>query len=245
MIKSKFKLIGTLFVIAFSCNQYSYADFGLIQDNDGYVNVRSSPNLKSQIMIKLRNNEIVSCDLDEGLSEFCLISSPMLKNIGYLYKDRINFFKEYHSVKLLKYYSNQVTYSNKDITVNVQSKAARVERKLFEKDTDGYYKYFKNKEFFGTDGDIPDERFSQLNQISIAYKSKVIKLNFNQLEQYFFPTKGLGSPKNELADFNIYYLNDDIYILNTFSNGGAATYALIIHIRDGKITDKKAWKVEI
>lgn len=69
-------------------------------------------------MIKLRNNQIVSCDLEERLSGFCLISSPILKNIGYLYKDRINFFKEYHSVGLSKYFSNQATYSNNDIQNN-------------------------------------------------------------------------------------------------------------------------------
>ncbi|TCM67537.1 hypothetical protein EC844_10851 [Acinetobacter calcoaceticus] len=73
----------------------------------------------------------------------------------------------------------------------------------------------------------------------------MIKLDSNQLEPYFFPTEGLGSGKNELADFNIYYLNDDIYVLNTFSQGGAASYAVMMHIRDGKLVEQSAWKIEI
>ncbi|NUG00267.1 SH3 domain-containing protein, partial [Acinetobacter oleivorans] len=55
----------------------------------------------------------------------------------------------------------------------------------------------------------------------------------------------MDGDKNELADFKIYYLNNNIYILNTFNNGGAAAYNIVLNIKNGKVISNKAWKVEI
>ncbi|EPJ5650225.1 SH3 domain-containing protein, partial [Acinetobacter baumannii] len=56
---------------------------------------------------------------------------------------------------------------------------------------------------------------------------------------------GIDSNKNELADFKIYYLNNNIFILNTFNNGGAAAYNIVLNIKNVKLVAHKAWKVEI
>ncbi|HFF4192532.1 TPA: SH3 domain-containing protein, partial [Acinetobacter baumannii] len=56
---------------------------------------------------------------------------------------------------------------------------------------------------------------------------------------------GIDGDKNELGDFKIYYLNNNIYILNTFNNGGAAAYNIVLNIKNGKVIANKAWKVEI
>lgn len=52
----------------------SYADFGFIQDKDGYVNVRENSSLSSKVTTKLNNNEIVSCVMDEETNNFCLVN---------------------------------------------------------------------------------------------------------------------------------------------------------------------------
>lgn len=52
-----------------------HADFGLIQDKDGYVNVRENSSLSSKVTSKLNNNEIVSCVMDEETSNFCLVNA--------------------------------------------------------------------------------------------------------------------------------------------------------------------------
>ncbi|NUF13566.1 SH3 domain-containing protein, partial [Acinetobacter oleivorans] len=33
--------------------------------------------------------------------------------------------------------------------------------------------------------------------------------------------------------------------LNTFNNGGAAAYNIVLNIKNGKVISNKAWKVEI
>jgi hypothetical protein len=46
------------------------------------------------------------------------------------------------------------------------------------------------------------------------------------LENYFFPKDGLSS-KNELAAFQIYQKNNDLYIINSLSSGGMLN--IILH----------------
>ncbi|MFI8009909.1 SH3 domain-containing protein [Acinetobacter sp. ABJ_C4_1] len=220
-----------------------HADFGLIQDKDGYVNVRENSSLSSKVTSKLNNNEIVSCVMDEETNNFCLVNASNGAT-GFVYKNRINNFSGYTSIKLSQYSREKVIYSDKNIIVEVYAKKAISDPKLY-KTFKGEYKYFNDKKFFGTDGTLPNNDFLQLDKIIIKDKDKKIEIGKNDIEQYFFPKNGIDGDKNELADFKIYYLNNNIYILNTFNNGGAAAYNIVLNVKNGKVVANKAWKVEI
>ncbi|EJB8536894.1 SH3 domain-containing protein [Acinetobacter baumannii] len=220
-----------------------HADFGLIQDKDGYVNVRENSSLSSKVTSKLNNNEIVSCVMDEETNNFCLVNASNGAT-GFVYKNRINNFSGYTSIKLSQYSREKVIYSDKNIIVEVYAKKAISDPKLY-KTFKGKYKYFNNKKFFGTDGSLPDNNFLQLDKIIFKEKDNRIEISRTELEQYFFPKDGIDEGKNELADFKIYYLNNNIFILNTFNNGGAAAYNIVLNIKNGKLVANKAWKVEI
>ncbi|MDC5259970.1 SH3 domain-containing protein [Acinetobacter baumannii] len=220
-----------------------HADFGLIQDKDGYVNVRENSSLSSKVTSKLNNNEIVSCVMDEETNNFCLVNASNGAT-GFVYKNRVNNFSGYTSIKLSQYSREKVIYSDKNIIVEVYAKKAISDPKLY-KTFKGKYKYFNNKKFFGTDGSLPDNNFLQLDKIIVKEKDNRIEISRTELEQYFFPKDGIDEGKNELADFKIYYLNNNIFILNTFNNGGAAAYNIVLNIKNGKLVANKAWKVEI
>ncbi|MDV7556494.1 SH3 domain-containing protein [Acinetobacter baumannii] len=220
-----------------------HAAFGLIQDKDGYVNVRENSSLSSKVTSKLNNNEIVSCVMDEETNNFCLVNASNGAT-GFVYKNRINNFSGYTSIKLSQYSREKVIYSDKNIIVEVYAKKAISDPKLY-KTFKGKYKYFNNKKFFGTDGSLPDNNFLQLDKIIVKEKDNRIEISRTELEQYFFPKDGIDEGKNELADFKIYYLNNNIFILNTFNNGGAAAYNIVLNIKNGKLVANKAWKVEI
>lgn len=223
--------------------EVSYADFGFIQDKDGYVNVRGNSSLTSKVTSKLNNNEIVSCVMDEGTNNFCLVNASNGVT-GFVYKNRVNNFNGYNSIKLSQYSREKAVYNDKNIIVEVYAKKAILDPKLY-KTFKGEYKYFNNKKFFGTDGTLPNNDFLQLDKIIIKSKDKKIEIGENDIEQYFFPKNGIDSDKNELADFKIYFLNNNIFILNTFNNGGAAAYNIVLNIKNGKLVANKAWKVEI
>lgn len=221
----------------------SYADFGFIQDKDRYVNVRENSSLTSKVTSKLNNNEIVSCVMDERVNNFCLVNASNGVT-GFVYKNRINNFSGYTSIKLYQYSKEKAIYNDKNIIVEVYARKAILDPKLY-KTFKGEYKYFNNKKFFGTDGTLPNNDFLQLDKIIIKSKDKKIEIGENDIEQYFFPKNGIDSDKNELADFKIYFLNNNIFILNTFNNGGAAAYNIVLNIKNGKLVANKAWKVEI
>ncbi|EME9734774.1 SH3 domain-containing protein [Acinetobacter baumannii] len=221
----------------------SYADFGFIQDKDGYVNVRGNSSLNSKVTSKLNNNEIVSCVMDEETNNFCLVNASNGVT-GFVYKNRVNNFSGYNSIKLSQYSREKAVYNDKNIIVEVYAKKAILDPKLY-KTFKGEYKYFNNKKFFGTDGTLPNNDFLQLDKIIIKSKDKKIEIGKNDIEQYFFPKNGIDGDKNELADFKIYYLNNNIFILNAFNNSGAAAYNIVLNIKNGKLVANKAWKVEI
>ncbi|MDV7637131.1 SH3 domain-containing protein [Acinetobacter baumannii] len=216
----------------------SYADFGFIQDKDRYVNVRENSSLTSKVTSKLNNNEIVSCVMDERVNNFCLVNASNGVT-GFVYKNRINNFSGYTSIKLYQYSKEKAIYNDKNIIVEVYAKKAILDPKLY-KTFKGEYKYFNNKKFFGTDGTLPNNDFLQLDKIIVKSKDKKIEIGKNDIEQYFFPKNGIDSNKNELADFKIYYLNNNIFILNTFNNGGAAAYNIVLNIKNGKLVANKA-----
>lgn len=234
-------IVFTSFMIGYI--ETSYADFGFIQDKDGYVNVRENSSLNSKVTSKLNNNEIVSCVMDEGTNNFCLVNASNGVT-GFAYKNRINNFSGYTSIKLSQYSKERAVYNDKNIIVEVYAKKAILDPKLY-KTFNGVYKYFNDKKFFGTDGNLPDNNFLQLDKIIVKEKNNRIEISRTEIEQNFFPKDGVDGGKNELADFKIYYLNNNIYILNTFNNGGAAAYNIVLNIKNGKVVANKAWKVEI
>lgn len=181
--------------------------------------------------------------MDEGENNFCLVNASNGVT-GFIYKNRINNFSGYSSINLSQYSREKAVYSDKNIILEVYAKKAILDPKLY-KTFKGEYKYFNDKKFFGTDGSLPDNNFLQLDKIIVKEKGNRIEISRTELEQYFFLKYGIDGDKNELADFKIYYLNNNIFILNTFSDGGAAAYNIILNVKNGKIVTNKAWKVEI
>ena len=109
-------VVFTSFMIG--STEASYADFVFIQDKDGYVNVRENSSLSSKVTTKLNNNEIVSCVMDEGTNNFCLVNASNGVT-GFVYKNRINNFSGYTSIKISQYSREKVVYSDKNIIVEI------------------------------------------------------------------------------------------------------------------------------
>ena len=165
---------------------------------------------------------------------------------GYIYNNRINRFDGYNKIKLEKYDVKTALYRNSLYTVEISSKDADLNSKNYSKSLKGseLYSLYKGKAFYGTDGDLPTANFLQLNRIVVKIQEQKIIINSDQLENYFFPKDGLSS-KNELADFQIYQKNNDLYIINSLSSGGAAQYNIALHIKDGKLMKNSVWKAEL
>lgn len=182
-MKKYFKFI-IFTVLVMGSVESSYAYFGFIQDKDGYVNVRGNSSLSSKVTSKFNNNEIVSCVMGEETNNFYLVNASNGVT-GFVYKNRVNNFSGYNSIKLSQYSKEKAVYNDKNIIVEVYAKRSILDPKIY-KTFKGEYKYFNNKKFFGTDGALPNNDFLQLDKIIIKSKDKKIEIGKNDMEQYFF-----------------------------------------------------------
>lgn len=93
--------------------------YGVIDDKDGYVNLRKSPELSSEVIKKINNGTIVYCYNEGGrINDFCYSQTPEGK--GYIHTSRIlkldNDFKtiQYHNRYVLENENKkiEITHTN-------------------------------------------------------------------------------------------------------------------------------------
>lgn len=235
----KFYIFFSILGLLLSGN--TLADFGLISDKDGYVNLREEMSLKSKIVEKIINNEVVSCILEEENSKFCYTNLSNGKQ-GYIYKNRVNFFKGYSKISLSKVMSNFIIFKGDNLEIKIFYKELKVDKKELEKIGDKYY--LGEEAIWGIDNIMPNNNYFQLSEIEIVFNGKVIIISSENLKGYLFPKKQLNN-KNELSYFNIYLKGGELYLINQFNSGGAAAYNIYFYIKDYKLLRNKAWLEEI
>lgn len=222
-------------------NTNASANFGLIFDKDGYVNLREGMSLNSKVIGKVNNNEVISCILEETSSKFCFVNLDNGKE-GYIYKDRVNFFKDYSKIILNKTTSNTAIFKSDKADVKIYSQDLRLTEKDFRKSGEKYY--LGNQIVWGVENTIPNNAYSQLSKIEIKYNGKDIVIPYDILKGYFFPKKSL-SGKSEISQFNVYLKGQELYLVNQFNSGGASAYNVVFHIKDHKLKQVKVWSEQV
>lgn len=237
----KFTQFFCLFFI--SCNTLAQ-NFAFVQDKDGFSNIREMASLNSKVTNTVKNQELVRCVSTDESPKFCYINSSLGKN-GYIYKDRLNFFKGYGKLKLSNYKGSEVNFKGRNLEVLIKANP-NIGNKEFKilKNKSGNKIYLNGNEVYGTDESLPNQKFSQIDSIFVKTKKYKILIGEEDLQGLFFPNNGLAK-YNELADFQIFYLKDKIYILNTFNNGGAGEYNIGFYINDGKVLGKYFWRTSL
>ncbi len=219
----------------------TFADFGLIYDKDGYVNLREEMNLNSKIIGTVDNNEVISCILEEKKSKFCFVNLDSGRD-GYIFKDRVNFFKDYKKIVLNNSTQNTSVFKGDGVEVNIYAKNFNSDKIEFIKEGGGYY--LGGKMVFGTDNAVPNKDYLQLEKIEIKHDDRDVIIPYDILKGYFFPRKSLDG-MSEISKFNVYIKGQDLYLVNQFNSGGAGAYNVIFHIKNNKLNQIKAWGEQI
>lgn len=123
--------------VAFSCLFSSLsvlANYGLIQDPEGEVNIRAADSLNAKVIQKLSNGKVVNCHVELQTKNFCfaLFESKSRAQDGFIHLSRINFFKNYQKWTLLKYSMTEAVYQLGANTINVSTRPALVKRADFK-----------------------------------------------------------------------------------------------------------------
>lgn len=95
-----FKNILFFFFLIFSLSGSGQSKIGVINDKDGYVNIRVDKSVKSQIISKVFINEFFTYFEDET-SNWWLIETEK-GDLGYMHRSRVSFFKKGYILKRKK-----------------------------------------------------------------------------------------------------------------------------------------------
>ncbi len=207
-----------------------FSQFGIINDLDGFVNVRNSAEKGNNISDKLENGFIVYCFEPEGN----WVNIDYKKNgkdlNGYIYKDRVKYISSFENVALKSNLDGKVKMENGNIKIEItETKFEKEKHKLmFYKNNKTQLDKIDNLQIFGTDGNIPKRE----------YKSIKIEIDKVKIELPKNALKNLFEPNLESSTANYDKINDILYI-SSMNSDGAGGYLIIW------IIEKKSYKNRI
>jgi len=211
------KVIKTIILLFFTVNAFS--QLSVVNDADGYVNVRFKADKNGRIENKLLNNEVVFCFDPDGN----WVNVDYKKNnedlSGYIYKDRVKYISNFANVKPLELTYISVKFEYDSVRVQLlKSKFISKQNKLSYRKNNGYKFLYKinGKSFFGTDGETPKYQYEKIH---ITIGKDTLKIPVSDYNDLYEP------------NFNSTTLNFDdknqIYYLSALNSDGAGGYEVV------------------
>lgn len=203
--------------------------FAVINDKDGYVNVRKEKSVHSKVLKKLDNNTLIFVlEYDKAYYGNWIYAD----NEGYIYNDRVKWIHKLPKIAKGVVKGNTIVFEGKDIQVTLSTEKFDKSKHSFK-----YHKEYRDiiekidgKPFFGTDGNMPKE----------AYKSIEIKIRGKQVSIPQSAYSDLYEP-NLYTDLNfVYYDKDSNNLYIVANNGdGAGAYMVCWQIEKGVYKGRK------
>ncbi|OQP65254.1 hypothetical protein A3860_16420 [Niastella vici] len=193
------------------------AQFAIIDDKDGYCNVRVNPEKGNNIIDKLENGCIVLCGEINGnwVDVFYLKNNE--EPDGYVYNNRLKMISAYGELPILSKSDGTYMFGKDSIRV-------KVAKQKFDK---GKNQLINGKTYWGNDGGVP--RFAY-QSITITRGNKIIELPKTAFDDLFEP--GLHNTKVNYDGAN------DILYIQAMNGDGAGGYGVMWRIVKGKYKDR-------
>ena len=218
------------FLTAMICfSMSSLAQFAIISDKDGYVNMRSSAALSNNIQDTLHNGRIVFCYEREGSFYSAEYAKRGENKTGYVYHDRVKMVTGFEKVPAVKSPANTETFSNSSVKViiSLQRFDKSKYRITYHKDAPGVVEKINGKYVWGTDGNLPAMEYKS---IQVQVEQKTITLPASATENLFEPGTGTTKVNYDRAK--------DIVYIQAANSDGAGYYEVIWRIVNGVYKDK-------
>ena len=203
--------------------------FAVINDKDGYVNVRKEKSVHSRVLKKLDNNTLIFVFVYDKAHDGNWI---YVDNEGYIYNDRVKWIEELPKVAKGVEKKNAIHFSGKDIRVTLTSQKFDKSKHSFKynKEYPDAIEKIDGKPFWGTDDEMPREEYKN---IQIYINGKQISLPKSAYDDLYEPT--FYTENN-----SIYYdkEHDSYYIVATNSDGAGA-YMVCWQIEKGVYKGRK------
>ncbi|MCO4294070.1 hypothetical protein NF867_14480 [Solitalea sp. MAHUQ-68] len=193
----------------------------IIQDNDGFTNVRSKPNANSEIVYKISVNEVFwynSEDDDFQKSEW--VEVYVLKNkysFNSIQSETVNGF--IHKSRLLPLDKLKI-YKASDFNFEYVIQPFKTQNHIIDRDKSQWVSAIDGRHAWGTDGGLPRKEVIKIN---LTIQGKII-----QVSSAFFCD--IYECENS---FNV-YKNGETYFVYQHNSDGAGGYELVwVFTKDG------------
>ncbi len=221
------KILATCILIFFS--PFTFGQFAIIQDREGYCNVRDSADGTSNVTDKLNNGYFVYCFEKKGNWTSIDYTKKQVDLRGYVNYDRLKLISDYENIPIVTKAKNSVTLSKDSLRVIVteQSFVITKYKISYYKEAKSQIESINGKPIWGTDGEMPH---SEYKSIIIFVGQKKFVLPKTAIANLFEP---------RLSDTQVNYdkTNDILYIQSSNSDG-AGFYQVIWKIEKGIYKDR-------
>ena len=203
--------------------------FAVINDKDGYVNVRKEKSVHSKVLKKLDNNTLIFVLEYDKAQEGNWIYAD---NEGYIYNDRVKWIHNFPQIDKGIAKGNTIVFEGKEIQVVLSTEKFDKSKHSFK-----YHKEYRDiiekidgKLFWGTDGNMPKREYKSI-EVKIRGKQVSIPQSaYNDLYESYLYT-----------EFNSVHYDKDNDILYIVANNGdgAGAYMVCWQIEKGVYKGRK------
>jgi len=213
--------------IALLITQNVFGQFAVIQDKDGFVNVRRTCEIGDNIIDTIRNGNVVFC-FETQNDWFPIDYKDHGRNLsGYIHKTRLKFIGDDNKINHSSLTENIVVFKTDSIKLTmtkinflpeknkmefIKANSSSKEANILEK--------VNGKEIWGTFGAIPK---TQYGEVILELGNKKITL----------PCENLFAPNLDYTTLNLEPKTKSIYI-SAYNSDGAGAYAVLWIIENGK-----------
>ncbi len=203
--------------------------FAVINDKDGYVNVRKEKSVHSKVLKKLDNNTLIFVlEYDKAYYGNWIYAD----NEGYIYNDRVKWIEKFPKIAKGITKGNTIVFEGKEIQVTLSTEKFDKSKHSFK-----YHKEYRDiiekidgKPFWGTDGNMPKREYKSI-EVKIRGKQVSIPQSaYNDLYESYLYT-----------EFNsVHYDKDnDILYIVALNGDGAGAYMVCWQIEKGVYKGRK------
>jgi hypothetical protein len=216
------KKLFTLCLVV-SCTT-AFGQFAIINDKDGFCNVRSSAGKGDNIIDKLQNGHFVYCFPDSSNWVDIDYSTESKDLQGQVYKSRLKFISDYSRIPVSATPPSAIILSKDSIKVIITEKRFEKARHQFSfyKDAKTQVALIDHNKYWGTDGEVPTREYQS---IDIMIGNRRISLPRSAFVNLYEPNLGTTEVNYDRA-------NDIIYI-QSMNSDGAGSYEVIWKIEKG------------
>jgi len=198
--------------------------FAIIQDTDGYCNVRQSAGTNEKVINKLKSGHMVYEFERKGNWVYINYSQNNSEVYGYVYYDRLKPISDYESIPITSKEDHSITLSKGDIKVLIAEQKFDKSKYKFSyyKDAPDQIEFINKKQYWGIDGGLPTREYKA---VTIHAQKRNIILPKSALANLFEPT---------LRTIEVNYdRSNDIFYINSMNSDGAGAYYVIWKIEKG------------